>query len=114
MESVLPPNLEAKRLRIARTHNLLVVGLLLGLVSLLLLFAVALPQPRNAVSLLLIAVPVVLAEAYAIYRIISYDKELCRRVGFVCPFCGAPLFVARGSIHVTGLCPKCRRSVISG
>lgn len=57
--------------------------------------------------------PLLLGEAYGIYRIIKHDNELCRQLGYMCPFCQSPLYEARASTWISGLCPKCRKSVIA-
>lgn len=60
-----------------------------------------------AVGLTLIGVGI-----YAMYRIIKYDKVLCVRIDFLCPHCSKPIYELRGFINVTGLCPKCGKSVV--
>jgi len=58
------------------------------------------------------AVVIVCAEIYAIYRILKYDKALCRQIGFVCPHCSEPLYRTHALIFRTGKCPACK-AVIS-
>ncbi len=115
MKSVLPPELESKRIKIAKVHNLLVC-VLLGLLFGLLLIAVLLPHSPTHKPFSMVLVVAFLAigllEAYGIYRIIQHDNELCRQLGYMCPFCHKPLYEARASTWVDGLCPKCHKSVV--
>jgi hypothetical protein len=112
MKSVLPPALEAKRLAIARIHNRLVLALLASFILLFALCVAVFPRPWHSPALVLVGVAVFGVEFWALYRVIQYDKVLSRRYGFLCPYCQAPLYEPRGFINVTGLCPKCRRSVV--
>lgn len=116
VESVLPAELEAKRRRIAKSHNRLVLALLgLMLVGLLLL-AVAVPRERSHKPTIpgLIAgfVLIVAVEAYGFYRIIRHDNNLCREIGYLCPLCHQPLYEPRASTWATGICPKCKKKVV--
>src|ERR1700757_3325362 len=115
MKSVLPAELESKRMRIAKTHNRLCFLLLGALFLSLFLLAVLVPRKPNhaapTLGLLLGCLCIGLLETYAIYRVIQHDYDLCRQLGYTCPFCHKPLYEPRASTWVTGLCPKCGQSV---
>jgi hypothetical protein len=112
MKSVLPPDLESKRLKIARTHNRLVLFMLLGIfVVLLLLIGIAPKGPRGRPFLVSGVATLVILEGYAIYRIFKYDKQLCVQLDFICPHCHQPLYEPRGFINITGRCPKCKKPI---
>jgi hypothetical protein len=100
------------RLAIARTHNRLVLVLLGSLFVVVALSVTAFPRPWRGAAMVFFGVTILVVELWLLYRIFQYDKVLCRRYGFVCPHCQAPLYEPRGFINVTGLCPKCRRSVL--
>lgn len=115
-KSVLPVELESKRIKIAKAHNLLVCVLLGMLFVGLLLIAVLLPhgpthKPSN-MAFVGAFLAIGLLEAYGIYRVVQHDNELCRQLGYICPFCNKPLYEARASTWVDGLCPKCHKSVV--
>jgi hypothetical protein len=112
MKSALPPELETKRLAIARVHNRLIIGVLLGFWAVAASIVFLSPRPISMRTLALYGVLVGAGVIYAMYRIIRYDKAISARLGFVCPHCQAPLYEPRGFINVTGICPKCKRSVI--
>jgi hypothetical protein len=116
MKSVLPPELESKRLRIAKAHNWAVVCLLALIFAGFLLYAAFVPRNANhrptRLGLFAGLLSVVLVEAYGLYRIIRHDNEMCRELGYMCPYCQKPLYEARASTWMTGLCPKCGKSVI--
>ncbi len=113
MKSVLPPDLEAKRLTIAKAHNRLVLGLLAGIFAVLfLLLGIAPKNPRGRYFLLGGLCTAMILEGYGVYRIFNYDKQLCTRLGFICPHCHKPLYEPRGFINITGRCPKCERLVV--
>jgi len=57
-------------------------------------------------------VVIVLIEAYGLYRIVQHDYDLCRDLGYICPFCQKPLYEARAGTHLNGLCPKCGKSIL--
>ncbi len=118
MKSVLPPELESKRVTIARRHNRLVIALLVAtfvaLFTTVLLLTKLAPNPGlHKLPLLVSGIILIgILEIYGIRRIISQDAELCRQLGFICPHCHKPLYDPRGLISVTGRCPKCRASII--
>jgi hypothetical protein len=114
MKSVLPPDLEAKRVQIAKTHNRLVLFLLAGLfLVLFLLIGIAPKRDQHGWTLLLGGIVILLIlEGYGLYRILMYDQEMCAQLNFMCPHCHRPLYEPRGFINVTGRCPKCKQRII--
>jgi hypothetical protein len=118
MESILPPHLEAKRLMIARTHNRLVIGVLIGIAASALAAVLLLPQDlpipsRIVYFMCVLGFVVAPLEFYALFRILRHDKALSRQLAFVCPHCLQPLYEPRGFINRTGCCPKCKKSVVT-
>ncbi len=116
VKSVLPVELESKRIKIAKVHNLLVC-VLLGLLFVgLLLITVLMPHgpthKPSSMALVGAFLAIGLLEAYGICRVVQHDNELCRQLGYMCPFCDKPLYEARASTWVDGLCPKCHKSVL--
>jgi hypothetical protein len=113
MKSVLPPDLELKRLRIAKKHNRLVATVLSVVLGLALIFILSalhghlLARSQVVVALLIVGT----AQADAIYRILQYDKEMCRQLGFLCPHCHQPLLRSR-EFPMNGRCPKCQKSIL--
>ena len=116
MKSILPAELESKRVEIAKSHNLRCVcllGVLFVGVFLIAAFRSTQPTSPTPALALLCFLPLLLVEAYGIYRIIQHDNELCRQLGYMCPYCQKPLYEARAYTWINGLCPKCRKSVIA-
>ena len=114
MKSVLPEALEAKRVSIARKHNQLVCGLLFALLALMLVVALSVRnRPRQPAWLVSGFLVIGGMEAYGIYRILQHDKQMCFRLGFLCPHCGKPLYEPRNFINMNGKCPKCHMSVLT-
>jgi len=109
MKSVLPAELESKRIKIAKMHNRLVGVLLAGLVVALSLsiplLDIAYLKKEPIVGVFL-GFLVIGAEVYGLYRIIRHDNELCHRLRYLCPIC------RRASTSLNGMCPKCHKSVI--
>ena len=116
MKSVLSPESEAKRVRIAKAHNRLVIVLLISMILFLFIFIWIVPhglsKPSRIEAVVGSFLIIAALEAYGIYRIIKHDEELCRQLGFMCPHCGKPLYESRSFINITGRCPKCRGNVI--
>ena len=110
MKTVLQGEWAAKRNKIAKTHNLLVLALLVA-IFLPALGLMALPRGTRYAVPVVVAL-MILGEAYGIYRIVQHDNAQCRRLGFLCPFCGKPLYEARALIWNT-LCPKCGKDIAS-
>ena len=115
MKSVLPPELESKRLTIAKTHNRLVLMLLAGMFAgIFLLVGITPVRGPRAWPYFLVGMIIVLGlEGYGIFRIFKYDEQLCAQLGFMCPHCRKPLYEPRGFINLNGRCPKCKKSIIS-
>ena len=119
MRSVLPDDLEAKRKLLIREYNKSVFLLAGGgygamIVCILLLLYLPVSIPAYQVKSLVYGILVVVllpSEAYGIYRLVKQNDVRCRHVGFVCPHCKKPLYEPRGSIHLTGRCPKCGKGV---
>ncbi|HEV2117934.1 MAG TPA: hypothetical protein VGR48_18000 [Terriglobales bacterium] len=116
IESVLPAELEAKRRKIAKSHNRLILALLGVMFVGLLVLAVAVPRDSShkpkLSGLITGVVMLVMAEAYGVYRVIRHDNELCREIGYTCPLCHQPLYEPRASTWLTGCCPKCKKKIV--
>ena len=111
-KTLLSPELESKRVAIARKHNQIVGWMLLVLLPTM--FALAIGFRHRPMSWLIVSLlALVFAEAYSILRLFKFDVEMCERTGFMCPRCGKPLYEPRGFISLTGKCPKCKESVLS-
>jgi len=115
MKSVLPAELESKRIKIAKTHNRLVCVLFAGLIvalSLSIPFLDIAYLKKEPIVGVFLGFLVIGAEVYGLYRIIRHDKELCHMLGYLCPICREPLYEARASTWLNGMCPKCHKSVL--
>jgi uncharacterized membrane protein YuzA (DUF378 family) len=112
-KSILPPELETKRVSIATKHNQIVALMLLSLFAALFSIVALLRGSPRMWAFFAIAV-LGLAELYAIRRLFKYDEQLCERCGFVCPHCHKPLYEPRSFINLNGLCPKCGKSILLG
>jgi len=110
-ESILPPELETKRVSIATKHNQIVVLMLLSLFTALFSIVALMHGSPRMWAFFAIAV-VGLAELYAIRRLFKYDEQLCARFGFICPHCHKPLYEPRSFVNLNGLCPKCGKSIL--
>lgn len=116
LKSILPTELESKRLTIAKSHNLLCVymlALVLG-TPLLVIAVIHITHASLMTGILALVVAVAVAglvEAYGLRRIVERDNELCRQLGYLCPFCHEPLYESRAATWANGVCPKCRKSV---
>lgn len=108
MKTVLTGELARKRQQIMRSHNFLLVGLL-ALVSIAALAFSRLPR-GGPYRLWIFLGSILTLELGGIYGIVQHDNKLCRELGFMCPFCGEPLYEARALI-VNTLCPKCGRDI---
>lgn len=112
--SVLPPEMEKKRAAIARANFLrgfLIIGGIFGPL-LLLAWIFGGNQHHRPTEFIICIVVLLLVELYVIRRQSLKSNEQCRRLGFICPHCGSPLFAPRSTIQLTGTCPACRRSVL--
>jgi|HubBroStandDraft_1064217.scaffolds.fasta_scaffold07438_2 uncharacterized membrane protein YuzA (DUF378 family) len=83
-ESILPLELETKRILIATRHNQIVVLMLLSLFAALFSIVALMCGSPRMWAFFAIAV-VGLAELSAIRRLFKYDEQLCERLGFICP-----------------------------
>jgi hypothetical protein len=105
--------LAQKRARIAKSHKLRVVAFL-GAASAAFPVFLGVQKPFLVrippTSVLLFLGFLIISEAYAIYRTIQHDNEMCRDLGFMCPFCHQPLYEARALIW-NALCPKCGKDI---
>jgi hypothetical protein len=111
-KSILPPDLEAKRIKIATRHNQL-VGVMLLAVLTLLFSSVAIFRHNSRWWTVLAIVLVGAAEIAALRRLFKYDKQMCEQHGFMCPHCQKPLYEPRSFINLNGQCPKCKQSILT-
>jgi len=108
---VLKGELARKRTLIAKSHNARVIGLLAATLAFLLIVASAVqPKRGNWITRSLLLASLIPMEIYGLYRIIRHDNEMCRELGFLCPFCGQPLYESRALLYNT-LCPKCGKDI---
>ncbi len=117
VKSILPKELESKRLIIARTHNLLCVYLLALVFGspLLVIAVIRMMHASLQISGVALVVAVLVAgliEAYGLRHIVHRDNELCRQLGYLCPCCHEPLYESRAATWANGLCPKCNKSIV--
>jgi hypothetical protein len=110
VKTVLQGEWAEKRNKIAKRHNLLVLALLAAIFLLGLSLMSLSHHIPHAVPVAVVLM--FIGEAYGIYRIVQYDNEQCRQLGFLCPFCGKPLYENRALIWNT-LCPKCGKDIAS-
>src|SRR5215469_3559992 len=108
-KSILPPELETKRISIATRHNQIVGALVLFVIGALFSIAFFLRSHPRIWTLLAIAAAGG-TELYAIRRLFKYDEEICEKLGFTCPRCHKPLYEPRSFINLNGKCPKCGQS----
>jgi hypothetical protein len=110
LKSVLPPAMEAKRIQIAKRHNSLCAVMLLAMIA---PWVVVLILPcRNRSLIWLAALATGITALYGIRRIIRHDDEMCQRLRYLCPLCRKPLYEPRASTYLTGVCPKCKKSIL--
>ena len=116
MKSKLPEQMESKRRALAAEHNRSV--LLFAPFYFLAAFA-SFYVARNfvaadyqALALLALAVPLISALYLFVFRLRARGLRRSVEIGYVCPHCGAPLYMARSLTHVTGECPKCKKSLV--
>src|SRR5580704_2899352 len=115
MNCVLPPDLEAKRLAIAKRHNLSLFGLMLFVVGIPMMALLVrntqskCPRPMPVAAILAFAIPRIGLEFAGIVRIFKHDQQMCRELGFRCPYCQKPLYEPRSGMSLNGLFPKCHR-----
>jgi hypothetical protein len=113
MKSVLPEELEIKRLKIKRKHTLLAFLLLCGVFGFFIIVVMVarnfdVPQNFAVIGGFLVAG---LSESYGMKRLNAHDDTLCEQMGLMCPHCQKPLFSARDNDLVTGICPRCTKSI---
>jgi hypothetical protein len=111
LKPVLPPEMEAKRIQIAKRHNSLCV-VMLAAMFVPWVGALILPYRGTAVVGLALMATLV-SVAYGIYRIIQHDNEMCQRLGYMCPLCHKPLYEPRAATYLTGICPKCNKNIVA-
>jgi hypothetical protein len=111
LKPVLPPEMEAKRIQIAKRHNSLCV-VMLAVMFVPWVGVLILPY-RGAAVIGLALLATFAAVACGIPRIIRHDDEMCRRLGYMCPICHKPLYEPRAATYLTGICPKCKKSILA-
>jgi len=117
VKSILSTDLETKRLAIAKSHNLLCVYMLALVLGspLIVIAAIHITHASLKTGMFALVVAVVVAgliEVYGLRHIVQRDNELCRQLGYLCPFCHQPLYESRAATWANGLCPKCRKSIV--
>lgn len=111
LKPILPPEMEAKRIQIGKRHNSL-CGLMVLAMAVPWVGVLILPH-RNRTLTLLAPLVTGFTVLYGINRLIRHDDEMCRRLGYLCPLCGKPLYEPRAATYLTGVCPKCKKNILS-
>jgi hypothetical protein len=111
MNSVLPPEMEEKRLLIARSNNWralwLIVVPFVASMTLMYFYPKAFDDAHLPLTGAVFGIVVVLGFIGSI----KYNRVLSRRLGFVCPKCGKPLYDPDYFIQIDGKCPRCKKQV---
>lgn len=110
LKSILPPGMESKRIAIAKTHNRFLLTLMLSVFAGWFVVALTASHQRFVFWAALFVSALVIG--WGIYYVIQRDNALCQKLGYICPHCHKPLYEARANTYLTGLCPKCKRSVV--
>ncbi len=117
IKSILPPDLDSKRIRIGKRHNSLVLILMLavGILPIATMWAGAafLHGYHNAIVVVALLL-MVLTGGYGLFRIIEHDNAMCCQLGYMCPNCHKPLYEAHAGTYLNGVCPKCKKSIFFG
>jgi hypothetical protein len=109
-KSILPNELESKRIAIGTRHNRLVGMMTLVALAALFLTIVYLAHTREFwVGIVGLGT----IEVYALRRVLQYDDQMCKQLGFICPHCQKPLYEPRSFVKLNGRCPKCQKSILS-
>jgi len=116
IKSILPPEMESKRIRIGKRHNALAMILMLSIFALMIATMLAgaalLPGHQNVIIVIALASSLLL-EGFGLYGIIEHDRAMCHQLGYLCPNCHKPLYEAHATTYLNGLCPKCKKSIFS-
>ena len=116
LKSVLPAEMEAKRIQIGKRHNSLLLPLIIATGALpigaIWVGAAIIPGHNHAVLFVALAVTALMV-GYGLYRVFQYDNALCRQLGYMCPSCLKPLYEPRATTYLNGLCPKCKKRVVA-
>jgi hypothetical protein len=116
VKSILPAEMEAKRIQIGKRHNSLLLPLIIATGALPIgavwVGAAIIPGYNHAVLFVALAMTALMV-GYGLYRVIQYDNALCRQLGYMCPNCQKPLYESRAITYLNGLCPKCKKSVLA-
>jgi hypothetical protein len=116
IKSILPPDMEAKRIRIGKRHNSLLLPLVMATGALPLgaawVGARGMHGYHHVIFWSALTLTALMA-GYGIYRIIQHDNALCRQLGYLCPQCHKPLYEPHATTYLNGLCPKCKKSVLA-
>jgi phage FluMu protein Com len=116
VKSVLPAHMEAKRVRIGKSHNRLTMALLAAtgvwMIGATWVSSAVIPGHKHAAFFTGLLLAYLMA-GYGLYRIIQHDNALCREIGYMCPACHKPLYEARAATYLNGRCPKCKNSILA-
>jgi len=116
LKSVLPSEMEAKRIKIGKRHNSLLLPLIIATGALPIgavwVGAAMIPGYNHAILFVALAMTALMV-GYGLYRVIQYDNALCLQLGYICPNCHKPLYEPRAITYLNGLCPKCKKSVLA-
>jgi hypothetical protein len=108
-KSILPRELESRRIAIGTRHNQMVGIMSLVALAALFLIIIFLAHTRG---FWIAMVGLGSMEVVALRRLFRYDDQMCEQLGFICLHCHKPLYESRSFINLNGRCPKCRKSVL--
>jgi Ca2+/Na+ antiporter len=111
IKSILPAEMELKRVAIAKSHNRFLLTLISAVGAGLMLVLVLIgPHQKFIIWIAILITPLTLG--WGVYYVIQRDNELCRKLGYICPFCNKPLYEPHANTYLTGLCPKCKTNIL--
>jgi hypothetical protein len=114
---LLPPELRNKQRKCVRRHNLWIFAALSAFfIDAFVALGLIRRNPSLAIALLIALLIFQIYLAFAKFR--GDSQRYCHEIGFLCPYCGQPLYYASSlgdysPLITRGECPRCQKSLLS-
>jgi hypothetical protein len=112
MSPELPSDFQSAQIKVYRVHRVWFYTLISFSIFFFVLIVALTGVDQDGVKGCLRMIAWILFLGFGVIAGLAYFDHLCRKLGYVCPHCHKTLYEPKGQVLVTGICPRCKKSII--